>query len=46
MQIRVNALSPGYTPTPLVEQFFTKHDPSLPDQVISVHPIRRTATPA
>lgn len=30
----------------MVEQFFTKHDPSLHDQVISVHFMRRMATPA
>ena len=45
-QVRVNALSPGYTLTPLVEEFFSKHDASLRDQVISVHPMHRMATPA
>ena len=30
-QIRVNALSPGYTETALVREFFTRHDPGLRD---------------
>lgn len=44
-QIRVNALSPGYTETPLVKEYFAKRDPALRAQVISVHPMGRLATP-
>ncbi len=45
-QIRVNALSPGYTETTLVKEFFAQNDPSLQAQVLDVHPMRRIATPA
>jgi NAD(P)-dependent dehydrogenase (short-subunit alcohol dehydrogenase family) len=45
-QIRVNALSPGYTETALVKEFFDRNDPSLRDQVLEVHPLHRMATPA
>lgn len=45
-QIRVNALSPGYTETALVKQFFERNEPSLRDQVLAVHPMHRMATPA
>ncbi|MEM6463654.1 MAG: glucose 1-dehydrogenase [Pseudomonadota bacterium] len=44
-QIRVNALSPGYTETALVKEFFANNDPSLQEQVLNVHPMRRIATP-
>jgi NAD(P)-dependent dehydrogenase (short-subunit alcohol dehydrogenase family) len=45
-QIRVNALSPGYTETALVKEFFERNEPSLRDQVLAVHPMHRMATPA
>ena len=45
-QIRVNALSPGYTETALVAEFFAKSDPALRARVLDTHPMRRIATPA
>jgi NAD(P)-dependent dehydrogenase (short-subunit alcohol dehydrogenase family) len=45
-QIRVNALSPGYTETALVAEFFAKSDPALRARVLETHPMRRIATPA
>jgi NAD(P)-dependent dehydrogenase (short-subunit alcohol dehydrogenase family) len=45
-QIRVNALSPGYTETALVKEFFARNDPSLREQVLAVHPMHRMAAPA
>jgi NAD(P)-dependent dehydrogenase (short-subunit alcohol dehydrogenase family) len=45
-QIRVNALSPGYTETALVREFFQARDPALREQVLSVHAMRRMAMPA
>jgi NAD(P)-dependent dehydrogenase (short-subunit alcohol dehydrogenase family) len=44
-QIRVNALSPGYTGTALVTEFFARHDPSLREKVLETHPLRRIASP-
>jgi NAD(P)-dependent dehydrogenase (short-subunit alcohol dehydrogenase family) len=44
-QIRVNALSPGYTETFLVKEFFSKQDPSLRQRVMDVHPMARIGTP-
>ena len=44
-QIRVNALSPGYTETFLVKEFFSKQDPSLRQKVMDVHPMARIGTP-
>ena len=44
-QIRVNALSPGYTETALVREFFDRNDPSLRQQVLDVHPLQRMASP-
>jgi NAD(P)-dependent dehydrogenase (short-subunit alcohol dehydrogenase family) len=44
-QIRVNALSPGYTETALVREFFDRNDPALRQQVLDVHPMHRMATP-
>jgi NAD(P)-dependent dehydrogenase (short-subunit alcohol dehydrogenase family) len=44
--IRVNALSPGYVETALVTEFFARADASLRDQVLSVHPMGRIASPA
>jgi NAD(P)-dependent dehydrogenase (short-subunit alcohol dehydrogenase family) len=45
-QIRVNALSPGYTETFLVKEFFSKQDPGLRQKVMDVHPMARIGTPA
>ena len=45
-QIRVNALSPGYTETSLVREFFAKQDPGLRQRVLEVHPLGRIGTPA
>lgn len=45
-QIRVNAVSPGYTETALVQEFFEMNDPALREQVLDVHPMHRLATPA
>jgi NAD(P)-dependent dehydrogenase (short-subunit alcohol dehydrogenase family) len=45
-QIRVNALSPGYTETALVAEFFAAADPALRDRVLETHPMRRIARPA
>jgi NAD(P)-dependent dehydrogenase (short-subunit alcohol dehydrogenase family) len=45
-QIRVNALSPGYTETALVKEFFDMNPPSLRDQVLDVHPMHRMASPS
>ncbi len=44
-QIRVNALSPGYTETFLVQEFFAKNDPALREQVLKAHAMRRMAQP-
>lgn len=44
-QIRVNALSPGYTETHLVAEFFAQHAASLRAQVIAAHPMGRIAQP-
>ena len=45
-QIRVNALSPGYTETNLVKEFFERSDPGARSQVLSVHPLGRMAQPS
>ena len=45
-QIRVNALSPGYTETFLVKEFFERNDPALRQKVLDVHPMNRMAKPA
>ena len=44
-QIRVNALSPGYTETFLVKEFFEKSAPGLRARVLDAHPMGRMATP-
>jgi NAD(P)-dependent dehydrogenase (short-subunit alcohol dehydrogenase family) len=44
-QVRVNALSPGYTETFLVKEFFAKQEPSLWQKVVDVHPLGRIGTP-
>ena len=45
-QVRVNALSPGYTETFLVKEFFERNDPSLREKVLDVHPMHRMAKPS
>ena len=45
-QVRVNALSPGYTETFLVKEFFERNDPSLREKVMNVHPMHRMAKPS
>jgi NAD(P)-dependent dehydrogenase (short-subunit alcohol dehydrogenase family) len=44
-QIRVNALSPGYTETFLVKEFFDRNPPALRQTVLDVHPMGRMAQP-
>jgi NAD(P)-dependent dehydrogenase (short-subunit alcohol dehydrogenase family) len=44
-QVRVNALSPGYTETGLVKEFFALNDPALRRAVLEAHPMRRMAEP-
>jgi NAD(P)-dependent dehydrogenase (short-subunit alcohol dehydrogenase family) len=44
-QIRVNALSPGYTETFLVKEFFQKNEPNLRRTVLDAHPMGRMAQP-
>ena len=44
-QVRVNALSPGYTETHLVKEFFERGDPALRRAVVEAHPMRRMGEP-
>jgi NAD(P)-dependent dehydrogenase (short-subunit alcohol dehydrogenase family) len=44
--IRVNAVSPGYTETALVREFFDMNPPELREKVLEVHPMGRMARPA
>ena len=44
-QIRVNALSPGYTLTQLVEEYLSKAGPASREQALSEHPMNRMGTP-
>ena len=45
-QVRVNSLSPGYTETFLVKEFFERNDPELRQKVLDVHPMNSMAKPA
>jgi NAD(P)-dependent dehydrogenase (short-subunit alcohol dehydrogenase family) len=45
-QVRVNALSPGYTETDLVKEFFARHEATLRQKVLDVHPMGRMASPS
>lgn len=44
-QIRVNALSPGWTETFLVAEYFARNDPRMRQDVLDVHPMGRIAKP-
>lgn len=44
-QVRVNTISPGYTETFLVKEFFDKNPPEFRQKVLDVHPMGRMATP-
>jgi NAD(P)-dependent dehydrogenase (short-subunit alcohol dehydrogenase family) len=44
-QIRVNALSPGWTETFLVADYFARNDPKMREQVLHAHPMGRIAEP-
>jgi NAD(P)-dependent dehydrogenase (short-subunit alcohol dehydrogenase family) len=45
--IRVNAISPGYTRTQLVQEYFdSTGDPAIEAEVLEVHPLGRMAEPA
>lgn len=45
-QVRVNAVSPGYTETFLVKEFFERNAAELRDKVLEAHPMGRMAKPA
>jgi NAD(P)-dependent dehydrogenase (short-subunit alcohol dehydrogenase family) len=45
-QIRVNAVSPGYTETFLVREFFDLNPPELREKVLEAHPMGRIGQPA
>jgi len=44
--VRVNALSPGYTRTRLVEEYLERQPPGARDRVLEVHPLGRIGEPA
>ena len=44
-QVRVNALSPGYTETPLAMDWFAAQPPEKRAEVLAVHPMGRMASP-
>ena len=45
-QVRVNALSPGWTETFLVAEYLAAQPPETRDRVLAAHPMGRIATPA
>jgi NAD(P)-dependent dehydrogenase (short-subunit alcohol dehydrogenase family) len=45
-QVRVNALSPGWTETALVADYFSRQPPETRQEVLAVHPMGRIGTPA
>jgi NAD(P)-dependent dehydrogenase (short-subunit alcohol dehydrogenase family) len=45
-QVRVNALSPGWTETFLVAEYLAGQPPAMREQVLAAHPMGRIATPA
>ena len=45
-QIRVNALSPGWTETNLVAEYFATQPPDMRQKVLDVHPMGRIGRPA
>ncbi|HEY4162400.1 MAG TPA: glucose 1-dehydrogenase [Dongiaceae bacterium] len=44
-QIRVNAVSPGYTATPLLKEWFAMQNEQKRAEVLGVHPMGRMGTP-
>jgi NAD(P)-dependent dehydrogenase (short-subunit alcohol dehydrogenase family) len=44
-QIRVNALSPGWTETALVADYLARCPPDMKERVLETHPMGRIATP-
>ena len=44
--MRVNAVSPGYTETFLVKEFFGRNPPELRATVLDAHPMGRMGKPA
>lgn len=44
-QIRVNALSPGWTETPLVADYFARSSPDTRQKVLDIHPMGFIASP-
>ena len=44
-QVRVNALSPGYTETPLAKEWFRAQPAEKRQEVLAVHPMGRMASP-
>ena len=44
-QVRVNAISPGWTETALVADYFSRQPPEMREQVLAGHPMGRIATP-
>ena len=43
--VRVNAVSPGYTQTPLVEAHFRQEPPGEAERTAALHPLRRMGQP-
>jgi len=44
--VRVNAVSPGFTRTHLVDEWLAMQPPGTEDEVLAAHPLRRIGTPA